>query len=157
MAKHVTGLTALDIAKWFINSTDRESGDEATHLKIQKLIYYAQGWFLANYDQMLFVEDLQAWAHGPVAVSVWDQFKGYGFDSIPPQKVSKKLGLMVEEFLEAVNEEYGGYTAKRLERMTHSEPPWRNARGNLAPDARCSNVISKKDMKEFFESQLEDD
>ena len=107
---------------------------------------------MANYDQALFKDDLQAWAHGPVAVSVWNSFKDYGFDALPPQRVTKRVGPMAEDFLRSVNEEYGIYSAKRLEKMTHDEPPWQNARGDLAPDARCTNVISWDDMKAYFAS-----
>ena len=39
--------TALDIAHWFAGSIDREAGDSITHLKVQKLVYYAQAWSLA--------------------------------------------------------------------------------------------------------------
>jgi len=33
-----------DIARWFINRADRLAGDDMTHLKLQKLIYFAQAW-----------------------------------------------------------------------------------------------------------------
>jgi uncharacterized phage-associated protein len=152
MANDTMGYTALDIAKWFINATDRESGDAITHLKVQKLVYYAQGWALAYFDKPLFAEDLQAWAHGPVAPSVYDHFRDAGFQAIPEQPVTRKVTGDVAALLESVNDKYGIYTAKRLERMTHAEPPWRNARGALPPEARCSNVITKDDIKAHFSS-----
>ena len=144
------GFRASDVAKWFINSTDRESGDDITHLKLQKLLYYAQGWSLAHFACPLFDEDLQAWAHGPVAVSVWDQFKAYGWESIPPQKVARKFSGDPLRLLQGVNEKYGIYSAKELERRTHRETPWQRARGNLPPEARCANIIRKADMLSFF-------
>lgn len=143
---------ALDIAKWFVNATDRESGDDITHLKLQKLLYYAQGWSLAIFDRPLFAEDLEAWAHGPVVVSVWDQFKSFGFQSLPEQKTTRRLDDEAQKLLKAVNSRYGIFTAKHLEKMTHSESPWLNARGDLPIDARCNNKISKKDMKEHFKN-----
>ncbi len=51
----------LDMAKWFINRVDREAGEAMTHLKVQKLLYFAQAYYLANYNQQLFSEDMQAW------------------------------------------------------------------------------------------------
>ncbi len=48
------------IATWFINRIDREAGELITHLKVQKLVYYAEAWFLANFDRTLINEDLQA-------------------------------------------------------------------------------------------------
>lgn len=143
--------TALDIAKWFVNATDRESGDAITHLKVQKLIYYAQGWALANLGRPLFEEDMQAWAHGPVATSVFSHFRDKGWAAIEQQPITRKVAGEDAALLAAVNEKYGVFSAKKLEQMTHTEAPWLNARGNLRPEARCTTPISKADMKSFFE------
>lgn len=142
--------TALDIAKWFVNATDRESGDDITHLKVQKLIYYAQGWALALVGEPLFKEDLQAWAHGPVAPSVWNEYREYGYAPLPPTKSRKKIDSRTIRLLESVNENYGIYTAKKLEKMTHKEMPWIEARGDDPPEVRSTAPISKKTMKKFF-------
>ena len=146
------GFRANDIARWFINSTDRESGDAMTHLKLQKLLYYAQGWSFAHFERGLFDEDFQAWAHGPVVVSVWDQFKIYSWEAIPLQKIQKKIDGEPLRLLQGVNDKYGIYTAKELERRTHREHPWKTARGNLPPEARCTNIIPVSDIKAFFSS-----
>jgi uncharacterized phage-associated protein len=148
MAK--TSYTALDIAKWFINSTDRESGDDITHLKVQKLIYYAQGWSLALLGEPLFDEDFQAWAHGPVSPSVWDEYRDCGYGPLPPTKSKKKIEGKVARLLESIGENYGIYSAKKLERMTHKERPWLEARGDLPAEARSNALISKKTMEAFF-------
>lgn len=52
-------ISALNVAKWFIQNVDRESGDDITHLKLQKLVYYAQSWYLANYAKPLFNDELR--------------------------------------------------------------------------------------------------
>lgn len=154
MAQTAMGYSALDVAKWFINATDRESGDAITHLKVQKLLYYAQGWSLAHYDRALFGEDLQAWAHGPVSVRVWNAYRNYGWDALPKQKLTEKFNSRAEKLLHAVNRKYGIYSAKQLERLTHSEPPWLKARGNLPPEAASNAVIERSDMKKYFKSLL---
>jgi uncharacterized phage-associated protein len=140
----------LEVAKWFINAADREAGDAVTHLKVQKLVYYAQGWALALLNEPLFSEDLQAWAHGPVAPSVWSRFRNKGYEALPEQSIYRRFSGDTLRLLEQINEKYGIFSAKRLERMTHQEGPWREARGNLPPEARCSNVIRKEAMKDFF-------
>ncbi len=147
------GYTALDVAKWFINATDREAGDDITHLKVQKLVYYAQGWALASFSKALFREDMEAWAHGPVAPSVWEQFKDCGWSSLPVQKLTRRISPPHMSLLSAVNEKYGIFSAKKLEAMTHNEMPWIRARGNLSLHARCTNSIKQSDMKAFFEGQ----
>jgi uncharacterized phage-associated protein len=142
----------VEIARWFINATDRESGDDITHLKVQKLLYYAQGWHLAHFDEPLFNEEMEAWAHGPVEVSVWESFRGYGFNSIPEQENARRFDDRTRRLLVSVDRKYGIYTAKRLERMTHQEPPWLRARGDLPPDERCNEIVSKSEMKRYFNS-----
>lgn len=60
-------LTANDIAKYFLAlSNNEESGELISNLKLQKLLHYAQGFYLALYDQPLFHEPIEAWAHGAV-------------------------------------------------------------------------------------------
>jgi len=151
MNADMPGYTALDIAKWFVNAKDREAGDAITHLKAQKLLYYAQGWSLVHLGGPLFAEDLQAWAHGPVAPSVFAHFRGHGFDALPAQRVTRRVTGDVAGLLEGVAGRYGIYSAKRLEAMTHAEAPWRDARGALAPEARSSAVISKEALRRHFE------
>lgn len=152
MAEGSLGYSALDIAKWFINAADREAGDAITHLKVQKLVYYAQGWAMVYLGKPLFDEDMQAWAHGPVVPSVWNHFRDQGYQALPVQKITKRVGDDVAQLLASVNERYGIYSAKKLEHMTHSEPPWKNARKGLPAEARCTETISKDDIRAFFEA-----
>ena len=63
---------------WFF----QKHGDLITNLKLQKLLYFAQGWFLALYDTPLFKEEIQAWIHGPVVATVYHSYKGFGYGPI---------------------------------------------------------------------------
>src|SRR5579864_2329863 len=72
---------ALTIAKWFIAWAEAE-GDELSNLKLQKLLYYAQGHHMAAHGRPLFTEPIQAWSHGPVVPEVYHQFKAFGSSSI---------------------------------------------------------------------------
>ncbi|MDR1041744.1 MAG: DUF4065 domain-containing protein [Deltaproteobacteria bacterium] len=62
--------SAIAVANWFIERNRKESGD-LTHLKLQKLLYFAQGWHLAYYDVPLFEDPIEAWKYGPVVRSVY--------------------------------------------------------------------------------------
>lgn len=142
-----------DIADFFIHCTDPESGDVMTHLKLQKLLYYAQGWHLAQRGVPLFEEELVAWPHGPVCPEIWHRFKGRKWDPIMPDEAYNSPDDMEldEEFLEDIWEDYGQYSAKWLENLTHQEEPWQEAFNRGGAQA----VISKDSMKEFFSRQLE--
>ena len=44
-------MSALQIAKYFVSLVDEEAGDSISNLKLQKLLYYAQGGYLAYYGK----------------------------------------------------------------------------------------------------------
>lgn len=141
---------AMDIAFWFAGSVDQESGDSITHLKLQKLVYYAQAWSLALRGEPLFEEDFQAWAHGPVVESIYRHYEGIGWNALPCPDSVPVFPEAIETHLSEVLDSYGKFSAKQLERMTHAEAPWREARGDLAPEARSNSPISKEAMREFY-------
>lgn len=142
------------VGDWFLSHADRESGEAITHLKLQKLIYYAQAWYLANFDRPLFKEDMQAWAHGPVSPSVYGFYRNMGWEALPPNPSAQQIKGDLNNFLAAVYDHYGIYSAKKLERMTHDERPWKSARGNLPAEARCTNPIDKLDIRNFYAKRL---
>jgi uncharacterized phage-associated protein len=147
--------SANDIAAWILGNIDREAGDSITHLKLQKLVYYAQAWSLALRNEPLFDEDVQAWAHGPVAESVFQTYRGYGFDAIPAPTVVPAVGEDVAGHLSTILATYGDFSAKHLERMTHSEAPWLLARGDLAPEMRSNTPLAKAEMASFYQKLYE--
>jgi uncharacterized phage-associated protein len=137
------------VATHLLNLVDRDSGEAITHLKLQKLVYYCQAWYLANFDTPLFEEDFQAWAHGPVARSVYDRFKGNQWAALEASGKSR-LPSEYHDFVAAVYDEYGQFGAKKLEKMTHEEAPWRDVRGSLPPEARCEDIIPKIEIRNFY-------
>jgi uncharacterized phage-associated protein len=46
--------TPSQIADWFLCNIDREAGEAITHLKLHKLVYYAQAWSLSLLNESLF-------------------------------------------------------------------------------------------------------
>lgn len=147
-----------DVADYFLAFAN-ESGDLVTNLKLQKLVYYAQAWYLANKGKPLFADDFQAWVHGPVLPSLYTKYKNYGFSPIQTpinlSEVEKKLPNEVVSFLNEVAKVYMPRGAYELEMMTHREAPWIAARGNIEPDALCHNKISKESMKIFYGQRLQ--
>lgn len=142
--------SALDVAKFILAGVDRDAGDSITHLKLQKLLYYVQAWSIALRERPLFDEDMRAWAHGPVAESVFHEYKGYGFEAIPVPTDVPELAPDDIAHIEEVVDVYGEHSAKALERMTHNEQPWIEARGDLPPEARSNNIIPKDQMGAFY-------
>jgi len=46
-------LTCFDVAEYFLAKTDEDAGDAISNLKLQKHVYYAQGFCLAMYGRPL--------------------------------------------------------------------------------------------------------
>ena len=51
---------AIAVANYFIDKA-KADGVPLTHMKLQKLIYFAHGWHLALYGEPLIDEEIQAW------------------------------------------------------------------------------------------------
>jgi uncharacterized phage-associated protein len=143
---------AIDVAHWFTASIDRDAGDSITHLKLQKLVYYAQAWALAQLDKPLFEEDLEAWTHGPVVPSLFDQFKDTGWEALPYPDVVPTFESDIETLLEEILDVYGQLSARHLENLTHNEAPWKAARGHIPDEIRAITPISKEIMKTYYKN-----
>ena len=139
-----------EIADWFLAAVDRGAGDSITHLKLQKLVFYAQAWALALLGRPLFDEEVQAWAHGPVVPSLWLRFRDHRWDALPPPRELPELDPETTELLADVMDTYGEHSASRLEELTHSEEPWIRARRGRAPEERCTEIIPKEHMRDFY-------
>jgi uncharacterized phage-associated protein len=141
---------AINIANWFINQFDRESGDNITHLKVQKLLYFSQAWYQVLKNEELFAEEIEAWAHGPVVREVFNEFKENGWNPLSPTSDMVSIDKDTEDVLTQVLNAYGDLTAKTLENMTHQDDPWKDARAGISPEASCSRIMPKDSIKEFF-------
>ena len=154
--------TAETVADWFLvrHSSEMqidEGVDEAiTQMKLHKLMYYAQGVYLALFNQRLFDEDLLAWKHGPVVASTHARFKGRkeldddlnerqmeNFESINDSEDSRMV-------LEAVYSQFGGYTAGQLRNMTHKETPWIEAYG----DGVNTTALDDSSITSYFRENI---
>ncbi|MGB9781868.1 MAG: type II TA system antitoxin MqsA family protein [Moorellaceae bacterium] len=146
-----------DVANFFLSKVDNEAGSAITPLKLQKLLYYAQGWHLAFFDAPLFTSDLEAWVHGPVCPEIYYKYRDYGYRSI--EKVEENVDALFDisqvELLNVINEVYGIFDAKVLERMTHKDEPWREARKGYQTGELCNEIISKESIKNYFKTLKE--
>nr|DAY01126.1 MAG TPA: hypothetical protein [Caudoviricetes sp.]DAY75333.1 MAG TPA: hypothetical protein [Caudoviricetes sp.] len=138
---------ALDIANKIVSKTDLEHGDTISNLKLQKMMYYQQGFHLAYFGTPLFDEDIVAWQYGPVVPSVYKEYKSFESNSISTSKEGISLSDDEEELFNNVYEEYNQFSAVALMKMTHEESPWKTTEIN--------SVISRDKMMSFFKTQIE--
>jgi uncharacterized phage-associated protein len=141
--------SAQTVAKWFIAWAETE-GEELSNLKLQKLLYYAQGHVLAERQRPLFSDQIQAWSHGPVVPDVYHEYKGCGSSTIELSQDDPfswdDVDRETTELLSKVWNTYGGFSAGRLRNMTHAEPPWR---AHFRPGERRI-VIPQEEIRDYF-------
>jgi uncharacterized phage-associated protein len=143
----------IDVARYIVwLAAAEEEPDYLTHLRVQKLLYYVQGWSLAVRGKPMFDGRIEAWAHGPVVKELYPILAAHGNNPILPTLIGVAENLTDEErqFIRSVWLAYRGFSASSLREMTHNESPWIDARKGLGPADRCDNEITHQAMKDFF-------
>lgn len=157
MQRVTTKVTSADVADYFLAFAN-ETGDLVTNMKLQKLVYYAQAWFIANKKKALFDEEFEAWVHGPVIPTLYRKYKIHGFSPIIQKsvlsEVKKRFDKETLDILEEVTKAYMQYSAYQMELMTHQEAPWIEARKGLEPDENSDNSINKDLIKDYYGARL---
>jgi len=108
------------------------------HLKLQKLTYFAQGWWLVFKGEELLTERPQVWRFGPVFQSLYNALSGRGREPITSPAGANPFGVNAPATLEGeafaserdlvgwVWNEYGSLTGTQLSDLTHAAgTPWR--------------------------------
>jgi len=142
--------SALQIAEWFLNYNRKQMNEEdaeyITNLKLQKLLYYAQGCYLALTDNPLFKEDILAWEHGPVVNEVYQKYKINGARGIQyDEKFCENIDEQTQNILKQVYEVFGSYSAWALRNKTRQEAPWQNTIRN--------DIIDLGLIKKYFKGR----
>ncbi|MBU3180693.1 type II toxin-antitoxin system antitoxin SocA domain-containing protein [Clostridium psychrophilum] len=139
-----------NVSKYILNNCS-----DITPLALQKLLYYAQAFYKVFNGQFLFDNDCEAWIHGPVYRDIYYKYKEYGYNAIE-DNTSKfcdiNLDKAEEELLDSIIINFGCYSGKILERMTHIEAPWNITRKELSNYDSSDRIIDKKIINEYFNS-----
>lgn len=129
------------------------SCSDITPLALQKLLYYAQGFFKAFTGEYLFYNNCEAWAHGPVYRSVYYKYKNYGYNPIEESEYDYteiELTKIEKEILDSIIRNFGCYSGKVLEKMTHAEIPWSYTRIGLGDNENSNRIIKKELIVKYF-------
>ena len=137
----------FDVARYLLNHL----GDMTT-MKLEKLAYYCLGWSLAWDGVPLFPEDFEAWANRPVCPKLFETHRQkfsvdrnfYG--SCDPSVFTQDQ----IETMDAVIKEYGEIPPEKLSELVHRERPWKETRGDTPSGEKCSRVIEKDLMQDYY-------
>ena len=143
-------VSAKIVSEYILSLSEPEVGDIISNLKLQKLLYYCQGFHLAIYKKPLFEDRIEHWTYGPVVPNVYHEFKKYGDAHIPIPKGSdfSVLSKDQKELIDDVYDDYGQFSAWKLRDMTHQEPPWNKTKDN--------EEISHEQLSSYFITCVED-
>lgn len=139
--------SAIAIANAFIEKANDGKMHNLTPMKLQKLMFFAQTWYLKSYQTPLFDGYFERWQYGPVLPEVYHEFKKFRASSISsvgldmwnePQAVDPN-DYHIINFLDEIIDTYGKFSGTELSWMTHQpETAW--SKGSL------NTLINLQDM-----------
>ena len=145
-----------EVAEYLLAACEAEASalddDLMTHLKLQKLVYFAQGASLHYVGEPLFHEPLEAWKHGPVCPPLYKTYKVFGRFPIPVtvslEQARTRFTETQLDVLDTAVMLFGGYSAMALRQMSHEDEGWLNARG------RPDNTIDLDDIRRSYPNHV---
>ncbi|RDY30158.1 Panacea domain-containing protein [Lachnotalea glycerini] len=136
----------LDVCRYIINYSNNKNYG-ISNLKLQKILYFVQAYFLTNtkLQTPCFEEKIEAWDFGPVVPEAYHEYKQYGSGNIPT--ISSYYNLDAEDIWNSNRVEYSenvisvedrqlindvidmfaDYAATDLVTITHRQAPWNDA------------------------------
>ena len=130
--------------------------EEVTPLMLQKLLYFIQGIYSALHGKPIFVEDCRAWVHGPVYPEVYELFRDFKYNPIDDARFALLDGtedaLTDDEkrVIDLVVNTFGMYGGKVLEKITHNEVPWKEARKGYGDSIPSSALLPKDRIMKYY-------
>lgn len=154
----------LDICRYIIKlSNEKEYG--VSNLKLQKLLYFIQAYFLMNSKEQepCFDEPIEAWDFGPVVPVAYHEYKQYGSTDIPftdsyfDFNEDDPWNSLIREFdedcidkadrilIDDVVHMLADYSATDLVNITHKQAPWKDVYVRYQ-----NNIITIDSMRRYF-------
>jgi len=131
-------MDAFPVANHVLWRANKDAVD-ISPMKLQKILFFLHGWYLAVTGQGLIDEGFAKWRYGPVIPSVYRELKHYGGSPIEeyirqydpnskdfiPYFVNTNALPRFSEILERVWAQYSGLSAIQLSSITHEAgSPW---------------------------------
>lgn len=140
--------TALQIAEFVIDYSIRKNYT-CSNLRLQKILYFIQAYFLKIQGTPCFADAIEAWDFGPVVPVVYRRYMYFGAADIFEWE---KPRIHFEsdrdkEIVEQVVELLAPYTTTQLVKMTQHHFPWLNNYKSKWEN----RVIPIRDMQTFVD------
>ncbi len=135
-----------------------------SHLKLQKLLFYVDALHLAYFDTKIIEDRFEAWVHGPVSRKIFNELKDKSllYDNLqytlnkgevdPETKLKESITTDQIDLVNEILEEYSKLSQFQLERLSHSEIPWVEARIGFAPADKCTKEIDIETTRKYYKA-----
>lgn len=155
----------LEVCRYVIKYSN-EKGYGVSNLKLQKLLYFIQAYFLITKGEPCFNEAIEAWEFGPVVPEAYREYKQYGSTNIPTMDTFLKIdktnywNTTVEKYppitidensqycINIVVDKFSPYPAIALIELTHDQAPWKSVY-----EPGMNNEISIDSIREYFNAK----
>lgn len=150
----------LDVCYYNIMySNDKDYG--VSNLKLQKLLYFIQAWFLINIGNPCFHEKLRACNFGVIVPEAYQEFGCYGSMDIPSVKrrfedgnwklysidyAKNLIHTKDKKLINQVIDKFAEYSATDLLNLIHNQKPWIDAYHS------SNNEITSEVLLDYFKS-----
>lgn len=134
-----------DVAEYVITySEDKDYG--ISNLKLQKILYLIQAYFLMQTKKPCFSEEIEAWDFGPVIPEVYRRYKQFGSTDIQIRCLSieetqKGFGKEDRKRINAVIDKFADFSAADLTILTQNQAPWDEAFDRKEKVIRCEDIL----------------
>ena len=144
----------FDVSKEIINLASKE-GYPMPPMKLLKLAYIAQGYYLGFYDKPLFQNEIQAWKYGPVIPDLYHVTKRYGRRNVDPFVLDiytkNELSEADKHFVSLVWNTYKHNDGIELSALTHQEgSPW----STVYEDGVFHKSINNEVIKDYYKQLI---
>lgn len=140
-------ITINHIAKYIINKL------EITPLALQKTLYFIQGFSIAFNNKFIFKDIPCAWVHGPVYPEIYRKYKVFDYNPIEDNNNLNEAIILNsgdKQLIDSIIKYLSLYNGTILEKITHMETPWINARKGFKPNELSEEPIKLDDIQDYF-------
>ena len=151
---------------YYLINYSREKHQPITQLKLQKLMYFVEAFYMNREDETSLYNNVpfKAWTFGPVALPLYSKYKCYGSDNIILTEEEQKEGNSIcddrKELIKEIVDFFGEYSAMQLVNFTHEvDSPWHKKwiengeRITYGPEGDIDKIQTKEWFKERFISE----
>lgn len=135
-------MNAITLSNYIIEKFN-EQGAPITNLKLQKVLYYVQGYSLKIFGKPAFREEIYSWQYGPVVPISYYEYNRSGSHRLLPNgsgvaMPTQEQAKMIAKIICVCKD----IPSSNLVEKTHMEDPWKYTFGG--------EIISKQKIKSYF-------